>query len=68
MGTIETELEMVERHVREGERHVSRQREIVRELFDHNHPTQLAEQLLVAFEQTLLDHRAHLARLISPAR
>src|SRR5262245_46309343 len=65
---IETELQMVERHIREGEVRVLRQREIVRELFDHNHPTALAEQLLLAFEQTLLDHRAHLTRLNSPAR
>ena len=63
VGPSETELEMVERHVREGELRVSRQREIVRELFDRNHPTSLAEQLLVEFEQTLADHKAHLARL-----
>jgi hypothetical protein len=63
VATTETELEMVTRHVREGERHVLRQREIVRDLLDRHHPTALAEQLLVEFEQTLVDHRAHLTRL-----
>jgi hypothetical protein len=65
---METELEMVKRHVRQGERHVKRQREIVQELFDHKHPTVLAEQLLLAFEETLFDHRAHLARLMPAGR
>jgi hypothetical protein len=59
----ETELEMVERHVREAERHVLRQRQIIEQLFEGNHSTALAEQLLTEFEHTLRDHRAHLARL-----
>jgi FixJ family two-component response regulator len=59
----ETELEMVERHVREAERHVLRQRQIIEQLLEGHHSTALAEQLLTEFEQTLHDHRAHLARL-----
>ncbi|MDW6020199.1 hypothetical protein SAZ10_00315 [Mesorhizobium sp. BAC0120] len=63
MTTSETELEMVERHIREAERHVLRQRQIIEELYEGHHSTALAEQLLTEFEQNLRDHRAHLARL-----
>jgi hypothetical protein len=61
----ETELAMTRRHVREGEAHVARQREIVNELSDHGHDTVMAETLLAEFESTLRDHRAHLARLLA---
>jgi hypothetical protein len=64
MSPLESEVEMVRRHVREGERHLSRQCEIVQKLRDGNHSTELAEELLIAFEQSLLAHRTHLARLV----
>lgn len=65
MAEKETEWEMCVRHVREGEAHVVRQRQIVAELRAGHHPTALAEQLLAEFERTLIDHRAHLARVLS---
>ena len=60
---IETELEMVERHVRQGERHVLRQHQIIAELGRDGRPTQVARDLLVLFEWTLLQHREHLDKL-----
>jgi hypothetical protein len=54
---------MAERHVREGERHVRNQREIVRFLREHGHPVELAETLLANLEDMLEMHRGHAARL-----
>ena len=53
---IETELEMVERHVRDGENRVSRQHEIIAQLRDEGRNTDLSE----TFEATLVLHRQHL--------
>jgi len=63
MADKETELEMVQRHVREGEAHVERQREIVAELRARGDRTDLAVALLAEFEDMLRQHRAHLARV-----
>ena len=54
------ELAMAERHVREGEAIVSRQRRIVEELRRDGHPTATAEQLLTIFEASLQSLRDHL--------
>lgn len=62
----ETEIEMVQRHVREGEEHVVRQREIVATLPPDSDLAVTAHQLLTAFEETLESHREHLARLLHP--
>lgn len=59
----ETELQMAERHVRDGERHVASQREILSHLRNHGHPTELAERLLANLEELLAMHREHLAHL-----
>ncbi len=59
----ETEREMVERHVREGQEHVARQREIVERLPVSGEVAEMARSLLVEYEETLALHRAHLARL-----
>jgi hypothetical protein len=64
----ETEREMVERHVRQGERHVARQREIIAELGRDGHSTAVARDLLILFEWTLAQHRAHLAELCCGTR
>lgn len=61
----ETEIEMVRRHVREGEEHVVRQREIVHRLPQSGEVAEIARALLVEFEKSLEAHRAHLARLLS---
>jgi len=63
MKPTETLLEMVERHVREGEAHVRRQRAIILELREIGYPTETAEQLLLQFETTLECHRQHLSRI-----
>jgi len=64
----ETELEMVARHVRVGERHVVRQREIIAELAARGVSTEQASDLLMQFEDTLRQHRRHLARLEKASR
>lgn len=56
----ETEFEMAARHVREGERHVSRQVELIEELRVDGHDTSQAEDLLVEFKAILAEHKAHL--------
>jgi ATP-dependent protease HslVU (ClpYQ) peptidase subunit len=59
----ETELQMVQRHVREGEAHVQRQREVVTKMWERGAPTDIAVTLLEAFQDTLRQHKAHLVRL-----
>ena len=63
MSPAETELELVERDVREAERHVANQREIVREISERGEPTDFALLMLMQFEQVLELHRQHLAWL-----
>jgi len=60
----ETELEMVLRHVRQGEEAVARQRELIAGLLASGHPTNQAEELLAVFEDNLRNHRAQLAPLL----
>ena len=67
MIAVETELDMAERHVREGEHHVASQRELLAELRKDGHPTDTAERLLENLEDLLELHREHLARLQSQA-
>lgn len=64
----ETEIEMVQRHVREGEEHVVRQREIVASLPPDSDLADTAHQLLTLFEKSLEGHRDHLARLLHEGR
>ena len=59
----ETEQQMVQRHVREGEAHVQRQREIVTEMWERGAATDMAVSLLEQFQDTLLLHKAHLVRI-----
>jgi hypothetical protein len=61
----ETEREMVERHIREGEAHVARQREIVERLPPTGEVADMARTLLANYQETLNLHRAHLARLVT---
>jgi hypothetical protein len=63
MAERESELAMVRRHVAEGERHVSLQRDIVVHLSRLGGSTILANQLLTEFEHTLDAHREHLGRI-----
>ena len=64
MAVGETEFEMVERHVRQGERRVSRQLEIIADMQRRGQFTGLAESLLFNLERSLRAHRDHLELLI----
>lgn len=59
----ETELEMVERHIRQGQDRVSRQIEIIAELVLQKQSTHLAEDLLVNFEWIQQARQDHLDRM-----
>ena len=59
----ETELEMVRRHVREGEGQVQRQSELLARLQERGAPTDLAVILLEQFEDIQRLHKEHLTRL-----
>lgn len=61
----ETELEMVKRHVRQGEKHVSRQLKIIADMTRRHQHTGLAESLLFNLEMSLRAHRDHLEELTS---
>jgi hypothetical protein len=67
MAGIEPKLELVKRHVREGERLVIRQRAIISRLMEMGCPTTIADELLIEFETSLRQHRDHLARLMKRA-
>ena len=58
----ETPLEAAERHVRDCEAFVARQKEIVAQQQRDGHVTQDAETLLVAYEVMLEAHREVLER------
>lgn len=60
----ETELEMVQRHVRQGKRHVSRQLEIIEDMAIRGQPTGLAEDLLLNFEISLRAYKVHLEQIM----
>ncbi|HLY06814.1 MAG TPA: hypothetical protein VKR31_13810 [Rhizomicrobium sp.] len=61
--TEETELELAERNVREGEANVLRQQEIVAVLRRGGYTGSRPERLLAVFEASLAEHRKHLASL-----
>lgn len=65
MGVAEPELEMVHRHVREGQVRVLRPLELIAELAFRNQPTALAESLVLVFQDVQRAHVNHLERLIS---
>jgi len=63
---LETELEMARRHVAEGERHVRLQEQIIAHLQGLGADTTIAQQLKGQFEELLVMHRQHLAKLERP--
>jgi len=67
IDTNGTEIETVERHIREAEDQVARQREIVDRLPPSGEVAEMARSLLVQYEEALSLHRAHLARLSGAA-
>jgi hypothetical protein len=56
-------LEIVRKHVAQGERHVTNQRAVVRELEEDGHDTSQASALLAQFEGLQSMHIAHMERL-----
>jgi hypothetical protein len=64
MAFTAAELKMVDDHIAQGERHVAEQEELLEWLRDRGHPTEMAEDLLVQFRATLVQHRAHRDRMI----
>ena len=63
MEAGETEFEMVQRHIRQAEKHVSQQLEIIAAMTLRNQPIGLAEKLLFNFEKSLRGHRDHLGQI-----
>jgi hypothetical protein len=68
-------LAHVERHIRDGEQHLLRQREIVAELESHGHgrsrTANMARDLLATFEMAQsahLNERAHLLQALQELR
>jgi hypothetical protein len=59
----ETELEQVQRHVREGAGHLAQQRFLIARMRMDGLPTEEAEMLLSTFEDIQRQHEAHRARL-----
>jgi hypothetical protein len=59
MAFSPADLRMVDDHIAQGERHVTRQEELIAWLRSRGHPTDQAEQLLTEFQSTLIQHRAH---------
>jgi hypothetical protein len=59
MAFSAADLRMVDDHIALAERHVTRQEELVAFLKSRGHPSDMAEQLLVEFQATLEQHRAH---------
>ena len=68
MAYSAADLRMVDDHIAQGERHVTRQHEIIAWLTSRGHPTEMAEQLLAEFQATLLQHRAHRELMLNENR
>ena len=65
MPRHETLLEMAERHVREGEALIARQRALIERLAQDGHPTDEAQEFLRNFLRAQAEHIAHLQRLLN---
>ncbi len=59
MAYTAADLQMVDDHIAQGERHVEMQVALIERLRSHHLPTSQAEELLVEFRATLVQHRAH---------
>lgn len=64
----EAELEMVRRHVAQGERHVQQQLALIARLERLGLDTLTAQELLADFERTLDLHKAYQERLTVPSQ
>jgi hypothetical protein len=59
------DVQMVEEHIVQGERHVVRQQELIDRLRAHGLPTDAAEELLGDFRNMLKQHWDHRAAMIT---
>lgn len=59
MAYTAADLQMVDDHIAQGEKHVIHQEELISRLRARGLPTDRAEDLLEEFRQTLHQHREH---------
>lgn len=64
MAYTAADLQMVDDHIAQGERHIVQQMELIARLRSRGLPTNLAEDLLEEFRATLSQHREHRAIMI----
>lgn len=64
MRRRESLLEKAERHVREGEAIIARQRELIDKLARDGHPIDVAQEFLRKFMRVQAEHVAHWERLL----
>ena len=62
MGALETELETIERHIREGEAHIDHQTTLVAELTHNGQQYDQELALLQGLRRVLQSHHDHLSR------
>ena len=59
MAYTMADLELVDGHIAQGERHIIRQEQLISRLRERSLPTEEAEKLLNQFQDSLREHRAH---------
>ena len=64
----ETLVAMARRHVREGNAHIKKQRDIIARLAESDLPTEEAQHLLTLFEANQAEHQRHLNQIIEQQR
>jgi hypothetical protein len=64
MAYSSADLEMVNRHIAQGERHVVQQEELITRLRAQGIPTDEAEQFLAEFQLLLRQHRDHRSTIV----
>ena len=60
----QADVDMADRHIAEGERHIVQQEELVTRLRMQALPTEEAENLLDLFNSTMVEHHAHRAAIL----
>ena len=63
MNENETEYEMVQRHVHEGQAHVKQQRKLIAHMQEKGEPIEMAKTILLQFEESQKQHELHFERL-----
>lgn len=60
----QSDVDMADRHIAEGERHIAQQEVLLTRLCGLALPTEEAEELLETLNATMIEHRAHRAAII----